>query len=273
MSPRPKNIRKVRGIPQSTAFIPLHAGSRENICLQLEEYESLVLCDYEGKNQQEAALLMNVSRPTLTRIYASARKKIAEALVLSRPLLIEGGKVYVDSGWFRCGSCGLLFHVTDPWADSDPMLCPRCKTGSCESVKENDIHLIKYRNMKKIALPTRGGMIDDHFGHCEFYTIVTVNDENQIVLTETLPSPQGCGCKSNIASKLQEDGVSVMLAGNMGAGALNKLSACGIQVIRGCQGAVLEVVQAYLQGEIQDSGVACSHHQEGEGHQCAHHQD
>ena len=49
------------------------------------------------------------------------------------------------------------------------------------------------------------------------------------------PSPQGCGCKSDIASKLQADGVTVMLAGNMGAGALAKLSACGIEVISDLQ--------------------------------------
>lgn len=35
--------------------------------------------------------------------------------------------------------------------------------------------------MKKIALPTRNGLIDDHFGHCEFYTIFTVDEENRIV--------------------------------------------------------------------------------------------
>lgn len=55
--------------------------------------------------------------------------------------------------------------------------------------------------MKKIALPTRNGLIDDHFGHCEFYTIFTVDEENRISRTQVLPSPQGCGCKSDIASK------------------------------------------------------------------------
>lgn len=63
--------------------------------------------------------------------------------------------------------------------------------------------------MKKIALPTRNGLIDDHFGHCEFYTIFTVDEENRISRTQVLPSPQGCGCKSDIASKLQTDGVTV----------------------------------------------------------------
>lgn len=122
--------------------------------------------------------------------------------------------------------------------------------------------------MKKIALPTRCGQIDDHFGHCEFYTVVSVNEENQIVGIQTIPSPQGCGCKSNIASILQEDGVTVMLAGNMGSGALNKLTACGIQVLRGCNGPVMDVVQAYLEGKILDSGIACLHHEEG--HECHH---
>ena len=121
--------------------------------------------------------------------------------------------------------------------------------------------------MKKIALPTRNGMIDDHFGHCEFYTIVTVGDDGRISGSETMPSPQGCGCKSNIAARLSQDGVTVMLAGNMGQGALDKLGASGIEVIRGCHGAVADVVEAYLAGRLHDSGMSCSHHG-GEGHQC-----
>ena len=28
--------------------------------------------------------------------------------------------------------------------------------------------------MKKIALPTREDMVDDHFGHCAYYTVVTL---------------------------------------------------------------------------------------------------
>ena len=40
--------------------------------------------------------------------------------------------------------------------------------------------------MKKIALPTRNGNIDDHFGHCAFYTIITVNDNNEVAKTEIM---------------------------------------------------------------------------------------
>ena len=124
--------------------------------------------------------------------------------------------------------------------------------------------------MKKIALPTRNGNIDDHFGYCAFYTIITVNDNNEVAKTEIMPSPEGCGCKSNIAYQLQEGGVTLMLAGNMGMGALNKLSSCGIEVVRGCSGSVMDVVEAYLKGELKDSGEACSHHGD-DGHECHNH--
>lgn len=121
----------------------------------------------------------------------------------------------------------------------------------------------------KIALPTRGEKIDDHFGHCEMYTVLTIDENRQIVKTETIPSPQGCGCKSNIASVLQNHGVTVMLAGNMGGGALNVLTNHGIAVVRGCSGVVEEVAQAWIEGKLSDSGVGCSHHHE-DGHDCKH---
>ncbi len=125
--------------------------------------------------------------------------------------------------------------------------------------------------MMKIALPTRDNVVDSHFGHCESYTIISVDENHKIIGSEILPSPQGCGCKSNIASTLREKGVSVMLAGNMGDGALNVLNHNGIQVYRGCSGDVQQVVEAFIQGKIGDSGEGCHHHDhEGEGHVCNH---
>lgn len=66
----------------------------------------------------------------------------------------------------------------------------------------------------KIALPSRGDIIDSHFDHCEYFTVFTIN-ESEIIQQEIVPSPAGCGCKSNIASVLAEIGVSMMLAGNI----------------------------------------------------------
>lgn len=123
----------------------------------------------------------------------------------------------------------------------------------------------------KIAIPTRGNIVDDHFGHCQAYTVFDIDENKKIISSEMLPSPQGCGCKSNIASLLKEKGVSVMLAGNMGNGALNVLNNQGIDVYRGCSGNVHQLTEAFLQGKIGDSGEGCCHHEvHGEEHQCNH---
>ena len=111
----------------------------------------------------------------------------------------------------------------------------------------------------KIAVPTREGHVDDHFGHCAYYTIFDVID-GKIVSTSRLASPEGCGCKSGIAVVLKQMGVSVMLAGNMGQGAKNVLEAQRIEVVRGCSGDVAELVLSYLEGKVSDNGESCDHH-------------
>lgn len=111
----------------------------------------------------------------------------------------------------------------------------------------------------KIAVPTRDGRVDDHFGHCAYYTIFDVID-GKIVNESRMASPEGCGCKSGIAPVLRQMGVSVMLAGNMGQGARNVLEAQRIQVIRGCSGDVHELAEAFLAGNVSDNGESCSHH-------------
>ena len=119
----------------------------------------------------------------------------------------------------------------------------------------------------KIALPTRNGQIDGHFGHCEYFTVFTT-DESSIISQEVVASPEGCGCKSNIASVLADMGVSLMLAGNMGDGAVNGLHHAGIEVVRGCQGDVTDVTTLWLSGELKDSGDSCHEHEHG-----CHHDD
>ena len=127
----------------------------------------------------------------------------------------------------------------------------------------------------KIAVPvTSNNQIDSHFGHCEFYNIFTVTESNEIEKIQALKSEQGCGCKSNIAGTLAQNGVTVMLAGGIGGGAINVLNSVGIQVVRGCSGSPSEVVKEYLSGSITDSGVSCKqheeHHSEGHQHVCNH---
>ena len=111
----------------------------------------------------------------------------------------------------------------------------------------------------KIAVPSRKGEVDPHFGHCEYFTIFSLN-EGQICTEEPLTPPPGCGCKSNLVSNLAEQDVRVLLAGNMGQGAVNKLNAAGILVIRGCSGDIKQVVEAYAAGKLADAPVVCQDH-------------
>ena len=119
----------------------------------------------------------------------------------------------------------------------------------------------------KIAVPVKStNQIDAHFGHCEGYKVFTI-ENNNVIAEENVPSPKGCGCKSDIASVLHQKGVTVMLAGGIGDGAVQVLSSNGIQVVRNCKGDANAVLVEYLQGNIVDGGVKCSH---DHNHQCSH---
>lgn len=122
--------------------------------------------------------------------------------------------------------------------------------------------------MRKIALPVRNGRIDGHFGHCEYFEVYTTDGE-RIVSRERVDSPEGCGCKSGIASTLRQMGVDTMLAGNMGAGAVNVLRSNGIETVRGCAGETAAVVADFIAGRLADSGGVCQGHG-ASGHGCPH---
>ncbi len=68
-------------MPEMEGFKPFGIPLRElsSVTLLYEEYEAIKLCDYLGMKQEEAAVKMGVSRPTLTRIYDKARKTVATA--------------------------------------------------------------------------------------------------------------------------------------------------------------------------------------------------
>jgi len=140
---RPKRIRRVISLPNISGFKPYGVhnvkGSKKiNIFLNLEEYEALRLCDFEKLNHKDASLIMDVSRPTLTRIYASARHKLAEALVNGNQLIIEGGKVYFDSEWHNCEDCGCYFNnINGTEIIHECPLCGNDNIYNCEPMNGN----------------------------------------------------------------------------------------------------------------------------------------
>lgn len=96
----------------------------EKIRLFLEEYEVIRLLDFENMTQEEASVHMEVSRPTLTRIYENARKKVARAMVEGIDMVISGGEYLFDESWYRCESCKANFNLFEDSGN----FCPVCKS-------------------------------------------------------------------------------------------------------------------------------------------------
>jgi len=106
---RPKKIRFVGVNPIFRVFKPagIQTDSLENVEMTLDEFEAIRLVDFEGLDHLEASELIGVSRPTLSRLVERSRKKIADALVNGKALVIEGGIVeFVNHQ--RCGRCGKM---------------------------------------------------------------------------------------------------------------------------------------------------------------------
>ncbi len=122
--------------------------------------------------------------------------------------------------------------------------------------------------MLKIAIPTRAGAVDGHFGHCESFTIFSLDANRTVTGREDFTPPAACGCKSNLIPTLVDMGVQLIIAGNMGDGAVQRLGQAGIKVIRGAEGPVDAALQAWLGGALKDSQLLCMEH--GAGHECQH---
>lgn len=126
----------------------------------------------------------------------------------------------------------------------------------------------------KIAVPSNNGLVDDHFGHCKEFLVFKA-EGSKLYADGSIPSLEGCGCKSGIASVLAAAGVTHLVGGNMGEGALRVLSSHGITVIRGASGDAAKAAAAFLDGALSDSGQGCAGHDAAQGsaspnHNCAH---
>jgi predicted DNA-binding protein (UPF0251 family) len=56
--------------------------------LQTDEFEALRLMDFEGLYQEQCAERMGISRTTLSRTVVAARRKVADALLHGKRLVI-----------------------------------------------------------------------------------------------------------------------------------------------------------------------------------------
>ena len=103
---RPQRCRRICTMPEHRRFVPEGAGGDCPVVLTLDEYESIRLMDYAGITHERCAEVMQVSRTTVTEIYAAARRKLATAIAEGRGLTIEGGSVRLCDHSDPCGLCG-----------------------------------------------------------------------------------------------------------------------------------------------------------------------
>ena len=135
MSPRNKRIRRVGSPPVLQGFKPIGLPHNEEniVSILYEEYEAFRLVDYSGLKQEEAAKIMNVSRPTFTRIYNSCLKKMAKAFAEGNSIIIEGGDVKFDKQWYRCNDCVTVFHHHD----EENQECISCESENIEDINKS----------------------------------------------------------------------------------------------------------------------------------------
>lgn len=92
---RPQKQRCICSLPQAIGFNPTGCESSGSINLTYDEYEVIRLLDYMQMTQEQCAKRMQISRPTVTRIYDEARRKMADMLANGKALTIGGGDVFV----------------------------------------------------------------------------------------------------------------------------------------------------------------------------------
>ena len=103
---RPKKCRRICSKPEFHAFCPV-GTYHDVVTMSFDEFEVIRLLDQEGLTQEQCARQMNVARATVTLIYDTARKKIADVIVNSKKLIIDGGDVTVcENADHCCGRCG-----------------------------------------------------------------------------------------------------------------------------------------------------------------------
>ena len=111
----------------------------------------------------------------------------------------------------------------------------------------------------RYAVPVSGGMVSAHFGHCEHFALIDVDEQRkEIVGKELIPSP---GHEPGLLPKwLADEGVSVVIASGMGSRAQSLFQQNRIQVIIGALDSDPErAVLNYLDGTLDTGDNICDH--------------
>ena len=133
--PRRKRHRLVSREPSVSIFKPagIPTIQLEEILISVDEFEAMRLADFECMNQRKASTIMQISQPTFNRVLASARTKIAKALVQGHALRIEGGNYILSDGTgvLECIKCGNPIDMSS----ENKSICPSCGSTSLRWVR------------------------------------------------------------------------------------------------------------------------------------------
>jgi predicted DNA-binding protein (UPF0251 family) len=117
---------KPRGVP---------IAQLKEVVLTLDEFEAVRLADLDGLYQEEAAKIMGISRQTFGNIIESAHKKIADVVVNTKALRIEGGIVKMIQRKFLCYNCQKEW--AEPYGTGKPAECIKCKSKNIHRVRQD----------------------------------------------------------------------------------------------------------------------------------------
>ena len=125
---RPPKCRRVAFMPGVTYFKPAGIPLRflGEVRLSIEEAEAVRLKDLEDLEQEQCAERMSISRPTFQRVLATARQKIADALLNGKAIRIEGGNFEMAPIHFICPNGHEWDVPYEMTQDQASQLCPIC---------------------------------------------------------------------------------------------------------------------------------------------------
>ncbi|MFW6035985.1 MAG: NifB/NifX family molybdenum-iron cluster-binding protein [Halothermotrichaceae bacterium] len=108
----------------------------------------------------------------------------------------------------------------------------------------------------KIAVPSQGEIVAQHFGHCSHFAIFDV-EGNEIKNKDVIANP---GHQPGFLPKfLNKQGAEIVLAGGIGSRAVKLFEENGIKVVSGCKGQVDDAVKLYLNDELETEDNTCDH--------------
>ncbi len=111
----------------------------------------------------------------------------------------------------------------------------------------------------RIAVPLVEGKLSLHFGHCDKFAVIDVDDNTKEITNRSDVTPPA-HAPGVLPKWLAAQFINVILAGGMGMRAKELLEQKGIEVVIGANGETPEqLVTDYLQGTLQTGQNVCDH--------------